>query len=149
MSKIEKIAVNGHYVWVDKDAEIKEGDYCLHNNIIKQAIGDTIPFANKCSEKIIAASPELELEGVPDWVEFQATEYASKRIELDPVYSNGLYYGFLEGHRVARKELFTEDDVRKAIEFGIGLEAGNIERDFKNFKTNESQFIQQLKSQKK
>ena len=81
-----------------------------------------------------------------DRIELQAKEYASKRIELDPVYANGLYYGFLEGYATAQKELFTEDDLRKAIEFGIALEAGNIERDFKNFKTNESQFIQQLKS---
>ena len=72
MENIEKIAVNGHYVWVDKDVEIKDGDFChlKENHYInggvgkyntKKAIGYGL-HGTKFFSKIVAASPELNLK---------------------------------------------------------------------------------------
>lgn len=47
-----------HLYFLSSDEEIKEGDWCIHNGVIKQAIGDTIPFANKYGKKIIATTDE-------------------------------------------------------------------------------------------
>ena len=38
-------------------------------------------------------------------LEEQAEEFAKKRTELDPIYANGLYYGFIE---CAKSEWFKE-----------------------------------------
>jgi len=50
----------------------------------------------------------------------KATAFASKRMDLNPIYANGLYYGFLEGFSERDKMLsdksFSEGDVKKAIE---------------------------------
>jgi flagellar biosynthesis/type III secretory pathway protein FliH len=40
-------------------------------------------------------------------IEKLAEEYAKKRSELDPVYGNGLYYGYLEGFKKA-KEMYND-----------------------------------------
>ena len=49
----------------------------------------------------------------------KATAFASKRMDLNPIYANGLYYGFLEGFSERDKMLsdknFSEEDVSKAI----------------------------------
>jgi hypothetical protein len=38
-------------------------------------------------------------------LEEQAEEFAKKRVDLDPIYANGLYYGFIE---CAKSEWFKE-----------------------------------------
>ena len=54
-----------------------------------------------------------------------ASEYAKKREDLDLVYANGLYYGFLEGFQKALELMgdkkFSEDDMENAIEMCIKL----------------------------
>jgi hypothetical protein len=74
---IEKIKVNGGYLWIDKDSKINEGDilpYVLRwksgryelvnsNNGIRQS---KIPFA----KKIIASSPEINIVGIPTYQEY-------------------------------------------------------------------------------
>jgi hypothetical protein len=48
-----------------------------------------------------------------------ASEYAKKREDLDLVYANGLYYGFLEGFQKALELMgdkkFSEEDLRNAM----------------------------------
>lgn len=141
---IKKIEVNGHYVWVDKDAEIKEGDwYITFTN------GSIMGEPRKCEDssyifsycaKIIAASPELNPEGVPTYVEWLGTQRAIER-RWDPKsletrrVANEIIEGVKFGYQAAEKELSeskwnegyktaievintlpTWDDVRKAIE---------------------------------
>ena len=52
-------------------------------------------------------------------VEKLAEEYAKKRSELDPVYANGLYYGYLEGFKKAmqlnKDKMFTLEQVIEAM----------------------------------
>jgi hypothetical protein len=96
---IEKLEINGYYVYIDKDAEIKGDCYALHLGVF----GETeIVMANgkcKLDKKIIAASPELNLEGMPTYVKL-----------------------------LSEKELFTKEDVRKAVELARKWEKMNIEQ---------------------
>ena len=138
---IEKIAINGNYVWVDKDVEIKEGDMCVdiaHNVIVKPT---DLEWANSNSDNlkvIVAASPELNLEDVPSYVEYLATKKLYEKYPYHPPQDDGyLKDMFKEGYESAEKEksdelltkyqegmkkglelskeLFTEEDVIKAI----------------------------------
>lgn len=63
--EMEKIEINhNQYVWVDKDAEIKTGDFFLtDDNRIEINAPDW--RAREWHRKIIAASSELNLNGVP------------------------------------------------------------------------------------
>jgi hypothetical protein len=45
-------------------------------------------------------------------LEEQAEEFAKKRVDLDPVYANGLYYGFIE---CAKSEWFKEQIIKTFI----------------------------------
>lgn len=104
---IEKRKFNGYNVWVDSDKtqHTESGEISL--------------------SEIIAADKELQLDGVPTYVEYLAkicgeeikgrypknklTFY--KRIWL----YDGSVEGFKKGFETAQKELFTEDDMRWAI----------------------------------
>lgn len=58
---IEKIEVNPRqYVWVDKDAEIKEGDFVLSKLFVIVKFGKK--YTKSLYKKIIEASPELNLK---------------------------------------------------------------------------------------
>jgi hypothetical protein len=143
---IEKIEINGHYVWVDKDAEIKEntntinqglnGDWFWNSKYDAIArIGDITRF----DFKIIAASPELGLEGIPTYVEWLAKEevgWWDKNDDQDAM-------NFIKGYQTAEKELYTEDDVRKAIEMAQKTNW----RDRHTY--SEKEIIEQVKQEKK
>jgi hypothetical protein len=117
---IEKIEINGHYVWVDKDAEIKEGDYVYVNcseikvTEICQVSGyynEQFLFKHNSQihmdycKKIIAASPELNLEGVPTYVEWLARKEFPNNGTQESGYLAG---GFVIGYQTAEKELIGE-----------------------------------------
>ena len=126
---IEKIAVNGHYVWVDKDAEIKEGDMCyfiptsLFNGEIGKVNKNVIEDNGKYGmifNKIVAADAELELQGIklkgiPTYVEFLSNEHNKTYFDYDKTNTQP-NYDFISGYKAAEKDLFTEDDVKEAIE---------------------------------
>lgn len=58
---IEKIEVNPkQYVWVDKDEEIKEGDFVLSKLFVIVKFGKK--YTKSPYKKIIEASPELNLK---------------------------------------------------------------------------------------
>lgn len=38
-------------------------------------------------------------------VEIEAEIYAKERMKIDPIYANGLYYGFLEGAKWQQEQL--------------------------------------------
>lgn len=137
---IEKIAVNGYYVWVDKD-EIVGWSY---NGICYNDDGRIGKPNNPNSKKIIAASPELKLKGVPSYARYKALEYSKpleKEVKSDEDYDwyMGSYKGFEYGYLEAEKELFTEDDVRKAIE---------LAREGYSSIHSEEEIIEQLKQSK-
>jgi hypothetical protein len=173
---IEKIEINGHYVWVDKDAEIKEGDYVYVNcseikvTEICQVSGyynEQFLFKHNSQihmdycKKIIAASPELKLEGVPTYVEWLAEENMKQYDWVEDIDGRGC---FIKGYQTAEKELPTWDDVRKAIELArLIKEDGSVEDSFTaedisgctevctygwSFKHSEKEIIEQLKQSK-
>jgi hypothetical protein len=45
------------------------------------------------------------------------------------------------------EKLYTREDLEKAINFGIDLEAQDIERNFKKYATNVDQFIETVLNQ--
>ena len=102
---IEKITVDGGYVWVDKDAEIKEGDWVcggLGGNDIKK-YGKY--FADDWY-KIIASS--ISLEGVPTYVEWLSEQFlidVGFKIHKDLERDGWLKIGFIKGYQTAEKEL--------------------------------------------
>lgn len=113
---IKKIEFNRHYIWIDED-EAEGWSYnglCYNDD---KTIGKPNNLNNK---KIIAASPELKLKGIPSYARYKALEYSKPiekevKSESDYDWCLGAYQGFEAGYKVAEKELFTEDDVRKAI----------------------------------
>jgi len=142
---IKKITINGHYVWVDRDAKIKEGDLLIYD---KKCIRNWDNTFNKPgmdwnvlnTYKIIAVSPELNLEGVPSYVEYLA-EHSSEVQEATYTTQHKITYkhGFIDGYRRSEKELFTEDDVKTAIELA--------KKDYLRY--TEEQIIEHLKELKK
>ena len=48
---------SSHHLYITTDEEIKEGDWCVHQGKVKQAIGEAIvSFANEHAKKIIATT---------------------------------------------------------------------------------------------
>jgi hypothetical protein len=183
---IEKIAVNGHYVWVDEAVGWSHNGICYNDD---GTIGKPI---NSNSKKIIASSSELNLEGVPtyfEWLEANYYRELEKRREVAKNYGgqvagrhpdmfghNEVHHmvrGYLEGYQKANeeksdelltkyqegmakgleltKELFTEDDVRKAIELAReGIVITNVSEweTEKEFEHNQQEIIEQLKLSK-
>lgn len=150
MENIEKISVDGYYVWVDKDAEIKVGDIVLEDLINGNYLIMTIHTLNdidtEIQAKIMAASPELKLKRIPTYEALRALEYAKpyvKDIKDDEDYAwhGGLIQGFKEGFNTAQKELFTEEDMRNAWGNGAMSDHGSI--------SSFEKFIEQIKQSKK
>ena len=46
-------------------------------------------------------------------IEKEAEEYAKRRVDLDPIYANGLYYGFVAG---ANSEWVQSEKIKAQIE---------------------------------
>jgi hypothetical protein len=63
-------------------------------------------------------------------------------------YKLGANYGFEKGFQYALELLgdkkFSEEDISKAIDFGVHVEAGNIDIDYKKYGTHQNQFIQSI-----
>jgi hypothetical protein len=132
MKNIEKIVVNGHYVYVDKDAEIKEGDIVLEDLMNGNHLLMTIHTLNdidpEIQAKVVASSPELNLEGIPSYVEWLGINelklkwshlYVNGQLPKKPYptnFENDLDKFMLGYYTALEKELFTEEDMRKAIE---------------------------------
>ena len=62
--------------------------------------------------------------------------------ELD--YTFGVVDGFQKALEILGDKKFSEEDISKAIDFGVHVEAGNIDIDYKRYGTKENQFIQSL-----
>jgi hypothetical protein len=121
---IEKIKIrNNCYVWVDKDAEIEEAVwyYWCTTKTIQKSIKDSLnrlPKKEDGSFKILAASPELEIESIPDYVYWLAEQWIDENEHRWSNNTNELgnnYGSFIKGYRTAEQEMFTEDDMKRAI----------------------------------
>lgn len=144
---IEKIEIKpNQYVWVDKDAEIKEG-YTIDdkNNIVKV----DKKFIFNCDHefkiywyKIIAASPELNLKGVPTYIEWLALK-DFKNVDDGFTSFTDRTAGFISGYQTAIEELPTWNDVKKAIEMARSYDLKNVLS-----YNNSEEIINQLKQQK-
>ena len=132
---IEKIAVNGHYVWIDKDAKVKESDIYYVNNSSGKRIENILPH-------IVAADKELKLEGIPTYVDYLANNYCNS-FEFNDCCGTTADVDFAEGYKAAEKDLFTENDVRRAIELAQEWDIHN-----NCFKWKSEDVIEQLKQSK-
>ena len=150
--KLKYINIGGYGVLVDESDELSEGDYCY------DSLRDTIWKCSKiikCSGgiyyKIICAEPELNLD-VPilNWrqweVEQLANSYEKEKLKSIGIITNktgAFREGFIAGYN-HNKKLYTEEDLREAMTFGINLEAGNIEVDYKKYKAGFDKFKETL-----
>lgn len=106
--EIEKIEVKpNQYIWVDKS--IQASVTLFYDKEPKTYSGN-----------LVAASPGLNLD-VPTYIEYLAEQmYPKIAVKVDntlTIDSNALIrLGFIKGYQTAEKELFTEEEVRKAIE---------------------------------
>jgi len=135
---IEKIKIRDNcYVWVDKYVEKTDIVYHLSKGCIyeihsysesngsksfipKDKFGLSMNDEMLITDvvKIIAASPELELEGIPDYVEWLAEQWidANEHKWSNNTNEIGDNYGsFIKGYKTAEQEMFTEDDMKRAI----------------------------------
>lgn len=136
---IEKIEINGYYVWIDKD-EVVGWSY---NGLCYNDDGTIGKPNNLNSKKIIAASSELELKGIPTYVDYLANNYCNS-FEFNDCCGTTADVDFAEGYKAAEKDLFTEDDVRKAIEMARDIDYNGTN----DFFCTENEIIQDLKQSK-
>jgi hypothetical protein len=164
MNKIEKISINGNYIWVDKNIQPVSGWY--YDNFIKKirnTNGAEYEKAKDITWQIIAASPELSLESVPSYVEWLAEIETNIRIikHKTPYQIARQYFdGFIKGYQESEKELPTWDDVRKAIELARTLIDDKCEFEVENIlgssdntygikeKYSQEEIVQQIKKSK-
>lgn len=124
----------------------------MENNCIANTINtDGFPF--KLSLKNCQAIErgydldELALEEFPydfDCPLFETlgiTEKAQKSI-LIGMLQGTLIKGFQTAMEILGDKKFSEEDISKAIDFGVHVEAGNIDIDYKKYGTHQNQFIQ-------
>jgi len=121
------------YILAISDEEIKVNDYCImldsFGNLfsnVQQYTNPETQHLNKGLRKVIAYqpkgnAPELNLPLLPeiiveDDVEKLAESCAKEAESIDIPYQNGLFYGFIKGHKAATKK-YSEDDVIKAVKF--------------------------------
>lgn len=119
--KIETIYLPDQVILIDKEAEIKEGNYYLFENILYQAKSSN-ENRDKCS-KIIAANPaigDLPLLPLPDdEVEKLADDWYCKEFDFESVRNtkDGLNIlkrhrkNFIAGYKAAKQNSFTKEDI--------------------------------------
>jgi hypothetical protein len=65
-------------------------------------------------------------------------------INRSHLFDKGFFEGALTILEILDDKKFSEEDISKAINFGVHVEAGNIDIDYKRYGTTENQFIQSL-----
>ena len=59
--------------------------------------------------------------------------------------------GYIKGYTHCQEDMsdkkYTEEDIRKAIQYGIDIEAGNIKFDYKKYPDSFTQYLQSLNKQ--
>lgn len=118
--------------------------------------------SNNTPCEIIFATPNLNLEGVPEIEEKDIENIKKVSLQNNEFWRNGGDYdtfelGFIQGYKQAQQTLFTEEQVVKAIEKARTLVEGNNEFDVENIlgssdgtygikqKYSENEIIQSLK----
>jgi hypothetical protein len=160
---IEKIPFKGHYIWVDRSTLAKDGDYNFDGYSITKVDLNVPKYYGEGCHPIIAASTELNLEGIPMYSEYLAKKL-DDRIQDPSFYDEGEWLirksAFIEGHKAAEKELFTEEDLRKAIvlsrrifsiEGAVEINEHNLHEDYSGFKIayTEDEIVENIKKPKK
>lgn len=116
------IETKDYLLLIDKEADLNIGDFIFDR--VKR-IWDNI---EKCF--LITMSKE---KGDYKIIAYYPLHSKSKNLDL-PLLPNPF--------KKQNIEEFSFEDIKKAIDFGVNLEAGNIEIDYKRYKTYENQFIQ-------
>lgn len=90
------------------------------------------------------AEKEFPLDyDIPLFETLGITEKSHKSI-LIGMLQGTLQKGFQTAMELMSDKKFSEEDISKAIDFGVHVEAGNIDIDYKRYGTKENQFIQSL-----
>ena len=133
------------------DKEIESGDEYvkLGNRPRTLLLGTTVASAKvpKLSLKNCQA-----IENGYDLDELAESEYGtviesvrgSKEYDIEADRKSGFKTGFKKALEILGDKKFSEEDISKAIDFGVHVEAGNIDIDYKRYDTKENQFIQSL-----
>lgn len=122
-----KVIHTESYLLVVDESDIKDDVWHLDNGVIKKWKGNL--HSNRLTSKKIIAhlplnnSPILQgvdlLPPLEDDVEQLAKEYANSTSDIDVPYTNGLFYGFIEGYnKFKAKYKYTEEDLSKALSYG-------------------------------
>lgn len=77
-------------------------------------------------------------------IELLSIEYASCFKDDDGTSDVDFMMGFLKALEILGDKNFSEEDISKAIDFGVHVEAGNIDIDYKKYGTHQNQFIQSI-----
>jgi len=77
-------------------------------------------------------------------LEKSAELFAKKRAELDPIYSIGLYYGYIEGAERQSEKMYSKEDLTQAFKDGENnMKYSEMDGWFR--KLTEQQWFQQFK----
>jgi ubiquinone biosynthesis protein Coq4 len=73
----------------------------------------TAELVKKCQDRMKSIRDKIETKRKPkqETFEEEAELFAKKRNELDPVYSMGLYYGYMEGAERQSEKMYSEQEV--------------------------------------
>jgi hypothetical protein len=86
--------------------------YLLEGQINELVLMSKIELGDDVIQEIKRLKEIINTKRVIKSLEQQAEEFAKTRTELDPLYANGLYYGFLE---CAKSEWFKEQIIKTFI----------------------------------
>ena len=110
-----------------------------------EIVNETYEDGKGCTYAKLINVDKLGNEDVPKLgydVEKLANEYASKASEIDAPYANGLFYGFNAGYNKAKETLYTEEQVREAIDMA------RSQSGYASYEYKENEIIQSLKQPK-
>ena len=108
------VAIGGDNCWTNKGLfhKMLSNGLAVFKNFPNQEYSETAYNLDDCF-KVIFATPDLKLEGVPLIEEKQDDEFDKLLLELDYCWSE--WKIFEAGYRKAQQNLFTEEQVREAF----------------------------------
>lgn len=145
-----------HFIIAD-DSEIKNGDYCIHlvtHNVTQQhnkscygnwkkithsthSIEGVFPL-NLSEVKELISEVDVEKKS-EDYTE----EWSGKR-RIDTYIHNAYIAGYNQCLKDNKEKIYTKEDLEKAYNFGMHIEAGNIQFNYKKYNSQFEQFMDSI-----